>query len=171
MTVYRYPPRSLTSDYLRAAIGLVLTLLPFLMVPLGSIASWIFGPLALLFIAFGWHTFVRQATRVELTPSGISLSGPKRANLTWDALRSVQLSYYATKSDRAGGWMQLTLKGDSPGAKVRVDSSLEGFDAVARQAAAAATANAIDVSEATRANFDAMGIALDHAAGTAGRAA
>jgi hypothetical protein len=171
MSIHRYPPRGLTGDYVRAAVGLALTMGPFLMVPLGSVASWIFGPLALLFLAFGWHTFARQATRVELSPSGISLLGPRRASLAWEALRSVQLSYYATKSDRAGGWMQLTLKGDGPSAKVRIDSSLEGFDAVARQAAAAAEARAIDVSEATRANFDALGIALGEGGDPAGRAA
>jgi hypothetical protein len=110
---------------------------------------------------FGGHTLIRHRARVEMSDSGIVLFGFRQVSLAWEALRSVQLNYYATKSDRAGGWMQLTLKGDGPRrAKIKVDSSLEGFDELVRRAAQEAAAKAITVSEATRANLEAMGVSL-----------
>ncbi len=65
--------------------------------------------------------------------------------------------------------MQLTLKGDDPqrstGARtIRVDSALDGFEHVARCAAAAVRANRLTVSPATRANFGALGIDVSESA-------
>jgi len=55
--------------------------------------------------------------------------------------------------------MQLTAKG--AGVAVRVDSALEEFPAIARAAAAAARANGVEISEATRVNLAHLGIAVD----------
>ena len=73
---------------------------------------------------------------------------------------SVKLSYFSTKSDRAGGWMQLTLQGGA-GRTIRIDSGLEGFGEIARWAAAAAIANRVELSHATIVNFGALGIVID----------
>jgi hypothetical protein len=59
--------------------------------------------------------------------------------------------------------MQLMLKGEGGphGATIRLDSTLEGFSEIARQVAAIARANRVPLSEATRNNFSALGIAVD----------
>ena len=65
--------------------------------------------------------------------------------------------------------MQLTLTGEDPQRsrglrKIRIDSSLDGFEQVARCAAAAVRMNELAVSVTTRANFDALGIDLSDSA-------
>ena len=59
--------------------------------------------------------------------------------------------------------MQLKLRGEDPRRPdrlciIRIDSTLDGFETVVRRAAAAAKANGLSVSAATRANFAALGI-------------
>jgi hypothetical protein len=44
---------------------------------------------------------------------------------------------------------------------IRIDSTLEGFNEIARQAAEAAHAGGLKLTDATRANFGALGIAVD----------
>lgn len=163
MSVYRYQRDGLTGDLLRAGVGLALTAGPALAVPAGSAAQFVLLPLAALFLVFGLRTWQRGTTRVDLGPSGISISAPRQVSLSWHNLRAVRLSYYSTKSDRAGGWMQLTLKGSGGpnGGTIRIDSTLEGFDEVARHAARAARAADVALSDTTRANFNALGIAVD----------
>ena len=59
--------------------------------------------------------------------------------------------------------MQLMLKGEGgpDSATIRLDSSLDGFSEIAHQVAAIARANRVPLSEATRNNFSALGIAVD----------
>jgi len=59
--------------------------------------------------------------------------------------------------------MQLMLKGRGgpDGATIRLDSTLEGFNEIARHAATVARAQRIPLSESTRNNFSALGIAVD----------
>ena len=83
--------------------------------------------------------------------------------MAWNNLKAVRLNYFSTRFDRTGGWMQLMLKGPGgpDGAAIRLDSTLEGFGDIARQAAAAARAARVPLSEATRNNFASLGIAVD----------
>lgn len=162
MNELRYPARALFGDYLRAGLGLALTLPPTFAVPAGSIAQYVLGALALLFAAFGARTAARQASRVVLDPARITLSALRRTSLEWSALRAAKLNYYSTRSDRGEGWMQLTLKGSggAAGGTIRVDSNLDGFVDVARAAAAAAQANRVPLTETSRVNFTSLGIAI-----------
>lgn len=161
-----YPPRALLGDYVRAGVGVALTAGPLVAVPVDSIAVWIFGPLAVLFVAFGLRTAWRHASGVELGDDRISLFGPGQVSFAWDRLTAVKLSYYSTTADRQGGWMQLTLSGES-GGTIRIDSTLDGFIDVARRAARAAIDNGIGLSSATASNFQALGIAVEVQAGAA----
>jgi hypothetical protein len=54
--------------------------------------------------------------------------------------------------------MQMTLSGG--GQTLRLDSSLDGFNDIARMAARAGIARNIEVSDATRANLAALNIAF-----------
>jgi hypothetical protein len=163
MTIYRYPRGAVAGDFARAGFGLALTGGPALAVPAGSAAQIVLGLLAVLFLAFAVRTWQRGRAQVTVTQASISISAPRQVSLSWQNLKSVRLNYYSTKSDRAGGWMQLTLKGEGgpDGGVIRVDSALEGFREVAREAAAAARASKAELTESTRANFSALGIAFD----------
>jgi hypothetical protein len=165
MSELRYPGGMLRGDYIRAGIGLALTLIPATMVPAGSTAFYILLAAALLFLAFGWRTWSRQHSRVVVDSEGISLFSPRRVSLAWKNINSVRLSYYSLKSDRTGGWMQLTLKGvdwqqGDAFRAIRLDSALEGFDGIVRRAAAAAIANGVAINDATRVNLGSIGIDL-----------
>jgi hypothetical protein len=159
MKKYRYAHSALTGDYIRAGIGLALTGGPALAVPFGATAQFVLLPLAALFLAFGARTLQRGMARIEMSAVGITVSEPWPVRLAWKDLTSVRLRYYSTKADRTEGWMQLTLAGS--GGTVRIDSALDGFAEIAKQAADAARAAGIPLTETTRTNFGALGVAVD----------
>jgi hypothetical protein len=163
VTNYRYPRGALSGDFARAGIGLAITVVPALAIPLMSPAQLIFGPLVLLFLVFGIRTWQRSVAVIAVTAHGISLSAPWQARLAWHNLKAVRLNYYSTRFDRSGGWMQLMLKGEGgpDSATIRIDSTLDGFSEIARQVAVIARANRVALSEATRNNFSALGITVD----------
>ena len=163
MNTYRYPRSTVTGDFLRAGFGLVITGGPALAIPAASPAQFVLIPLALLFVAFGVRTWRRSVAVIAVTARDISLSAPWQARLAWRNLKAVRLNYYSTRFDRSGGWMQLLLKGAGgpDGATIRLDSTVEGFSEIARQAVSAARALRIPMSEATKNNFSALGIAVD----------
>jgi len=168
MTDLRYPFAALRGDYVRAGLGVTLALAPALAVPLASPVNYLLLPAAALFMVFGVRTWQRQQSRVVIDRQGISLFRAGQVSLAWGGIRSVRLSYFSTRADRREGWMQLTLTGEDPQRsqglrKIRVDSSLDGFDQVARCAAVTVRMNELNVSPATRVNFDALGIDLSDA--------
>ena len=160
MSVHRYPRKALTGDWARAGFGFALTGGPTLAVPPDSAALWVLLPLATLFAAFGLRTLRRQLARVELDERALSLSDGRRATLEWTQLRTLKVDYFSTRSDRTGGWMQMTLRG-AAGPSIRIDSALDEFLAVARAAAGAARAQGRARSDATRANLGHLGIAVE----------
>ena len=155
---HRYGIATLAPDYVRAVTGLVLTGGPVLFADLPSVMLWLMGGLAALFLAFGLRTALRQASRVELTTTGINVVGPLGATITWEGLQGVNVRYFSTKKDRSGGWMQLTLRGDRR--RIRLDSRIDGFADLARGAVRAAAARRLPIDAASRTNLGAIGVAL-----------
>ena len=155
MTELRYPTQAMMGDYVRAAFGLALTGTPLVLSPAGSAATYILGPLALLFAVFGARTALRHRTVVEVDDLHVATNGLWRQELKWSELIEVKLSYFSTKRDRTQGWMQLMLRG--PTGKLRFDSTLEGFPEVAKRAHMTARAKGIELSEATISNFASLG--------------
>jgi hypothetical protein len=153
-----YPIKAVIGDYARAAIGILFTGGPALLIGQWSFAHWVLVPLCLLFLVFAWRTWLRQQTQIVWDDTGLSLSGTTQASVRWDEVRSLNLAFYATGRDRSGGWMQLTLKFHT--AKFGVDSAAENFSAFAARAAFAAQALDLSFNEVTRANFGALGIHL-----------
>jgi hypothetical protein len=163
MTVHRYPRRVIVADYLRAAFGLACTSLPLVAAAGEPVATVIFAGLAALFAVFGARTAVRQATRVVVTDgvlerSAISTFGLRRVTVPWERIVDVKLRYFSTRRDRERGWMQLAVSGG--GGRITVDSTLEGFDVIARRAAEAAEANGVAMSDATVDNLAALGLGV-----------
>ncbi len=163
MNVFRYPVRSLVSDYLRAGVGLVVGLAA-LANAAGSITLLIiFGGLTALFGGFAYRTLRRHLLRVAVTTEAICGSGLGTQELPWDKLGMLKLRYYGTRRQRnredGGGFMQLTLKG--AGASLTLESSIEGFEYIAWCAAKAARESGIGLDPISAGNLLELGIDAD----------
>ncbi len=164
-SLHRYPNGALMSE---AAVVLVV-----LMVSLGLSALFeIFGALWLIFMAAAglcvtylamlWlrasSQWVVSDIGIEQQAHGVFRSmpvGPFTAQkIDWTDLTGLRLKYFATRRDQENGWFELTLVG--PRGKITLHDSLTGFDAVLRQAAAAAEKNGVPFNEVTRANIAAF---------------
>jgi hypothetical protein len=155
---HAYPAAAMAGDYLRAAVGLVPALILVATVPIGSVAAVVLGGFAAIFALFGVRTALRHATRIELTPTGLRASGALRGTIAWSQLDRLRLAYYSTRRDRKSGWMQLQL--GAGGARVALDSRIDGFEHIVERAAAAAAARDLALSDATLVNLDALGVRL-----------
>jgi hypothetical protein len=158
MTRHAYPNSAMVGDYLRAAAGVVPTAAILAIAPVGVIAGGILGGLAALFSVFGIRTALRHGTRVEMTEAGLSASGPLGTSIRWTELDRLKLAYYSysTRRDRHDGWMQLELR--SGWSTIRLDSRIDGFTELVERAARAAEARRLELSAATAANLEALGI-------------
>ena len=156
MTRFRYPASTVRGDLVRAVIGLVVFGTALVVASGHPVGIIVFGALFALFFVFGIRVLQRIKTTVAMDAEGISTSGPRGANLRWKDVEEVKLSYFSTRRDQAGGWMQLVLKGGT--GQVCVESTVEGFEQIAQQAARAARRNGLALSPATMSNFNELGI-------------
>jgi hypothetical protein len=163
MTRHVYPNSAMVGDYLRAAAGFVPTAAILAIAPVGAVGGAVLGSLAALFSLFGIRTALRHRSQVEMTATGLSVSGPLGASIRWDELDGLRLAYYSTRRDRRDGWMQLELRVGS--SRIRLDSRIDGFTELVERAASAAEARGIELSAATAANLEALGIAVPGMAG------
>lgn len=162
MNLYRYPRRALVGDYVRTAAGLGVGVGVLATVPLTPAIVIIFGGLTGLFLVFGLRTVQRQLQQVAVTDSAISSAGLVTQTLPWPALEQVTLRYYGTRRQRregGSGFMQLTLRG--AGALLRVESSIDGFEHIAREAARAAARNGVALDPTSAGNLLGLGIDAD----------
>ena len=155
MSLHRYAPRALASDYARAGIGLAVSGGPLIFLRPATVVAVVLGALAAIFALFALRTAIRQFTVVEVTADAIRAHGPAGKRLAWDEIDRVRLDYYATRRESGSGWMQLKLGGG--GGQIRIDSTVGEFERIA--AAVAAAAPGADMTETTRGNFQALGIA------------
>lgn len=157
--VLRYPRQTLWADYIRAVAGVLLCGLPLLLLQVNRWIGLLLGAACVLFLLFLVRTALRQMTRYILGPDTFAADGPAGGLVEWERLDRMTLSYYSTKRDRSGGWMQLALR--SAGARsVKVDSSLDGFYDIVERAAKAAEVRNLELSVATRVNLRSMGITV-----------
>jgi hypothetical protein len=155
---HAYPAGAMLGDYLRAAAGLVPCLFLLFSGPVGTVPGVILAGLSVIFGVFLLRTILRHLTRIEMSEEGVRTAGLWRAAIAWDALDRMKLGYYSTRRDRKAGWMQLELGAGR--SRVRLDSRIEGFDAVVRRAAEVAQAHGLELNEATQTNLQALGIRL-----------
>jgi hypothetical protein len=155
----RYPRQTLWADYVRATAGVVLCGGPLLALDVNRWMALILGAGFVLFAIFLVRTALRQRTRYMLADDTLCADGPAGALVEWARLDRLKLSYYSTKRDRSGGWMQLAV-GSAGGRPIKIDSALEGFYDIVERAAQAAEANEVTLGPATRANLKSMGIAV-----------
>lgn len=158
-TIHRWPPRSLTGDFVRGMIALGVTLLLWLATPVGSLTF--FGVLVLV-ILFGLYlatTVSRLTSVVEVDDHGLRLSGGLfgARTIKWAELQRFELRHFPLSRDRKEGWMDLKLKG-ARGHSVSIDDRLDRFSEVLARAWEAARAAELGISDATHANLSAAGI-------------
>ena len=162
MTVYRYPQRTLIGDYVRSAVGLGVGLGVLIVVPPTVVIVAIFGSITVLFLIFGFRTVQRHRVRVAVTSDGIWTAGLVTRSIPWQALDQLTLRYYGSRRQRRegrGGFFQLTLRGG--GVSIRLESSIERFDEIVRQAAIAVQDNGVSVDPASAGNLLDLGVDSD----------
>ncbi|MBV9824922.1 MAG: hypothetical protein JO001_04455 [Alphaproteobacteria bacterium] len=155
-TRHGYPVSAMVGDYLRSAAGLVPVAIILAVVPVATVPAVILGGFGAVFAVFGARTVVRHQTRLELTETGIRITGLVPRAISWAELERMRLAYYSTRRDKRDGWMQLELSG--AGARISIDSRLDGFDEVVRRATFAAATRNLNLADATAANLEALGI-------------
>jgi hypothetical protein len=155
-TRFSSPASAMVGDYLRAAAGLAPTLFILATVSLGDVATVVLGGFAAIFGVFAIRTALRHGTSLEMDDNGLRTSGWRHTVIPWSELDRMKLAYYSTRRDRKSGWMQLQLGAGR--ARMSLDSRLDGFEQVARQAADIASERGLALSDATAANLQALGI-------------
>jgi len=158
MTETRYPLRALWAEYARAAIGVGVIAVPLFTASLGTIVNVMLAGLLAIFLGYGVRTALRHATRYGYDDRGVFASGPISRAIEWNDVVNVKLSYYTTKRDGTSGWWQLDIKGRR--SKMRIDSTLDGFGAIAERAVREARTRDVELSPTTIENLKSFGIEL-----------
>ncbi|HTL25494.1 MAG TPA: hypothetical protein VL280_02720 [Burkholderiales bacterium] len=156
---YRYPAGAIAADYMRGLAGILLTGGPLWLMGLSGPLAWALAACMALFLVYFARAVVRHLTRIELSETGITARGPFGGAVPWGELRSMRLSYYTTRSDRTGGWMQLDL--GTRERSISIDSRLEGFTEVAAAAALQAGRRGRTLDQNTLSNLNALGVRGD----------
>jgi len=169
MTHHTYPPSTLLSDYLRAAAGFFPTVAVLAVEPVGIVGGTTLGGFAAIFAIFGIRTALRHCTSIEVTEAALQSSGLLQVSIWWSKLDRMKLSYYSTRRDGRGGWMQLKL--GAGWSSLRIDSRVEGFTELVIASAKAAETRGLSLDPATSANLQALGIGLRAAEPQFGNAA
>ena len=156
MTEYRYPLGRIVADCSLFGSGAVMCAVIVALVPTVLYAVVIFGGLTGVFLLFTIRAALQARLRIAADAEGMKITGIGVRSVKWVELDAVRLRYYSTKRSRKDGWMTLTLSGG--GQRLRVESHLDGFEAVARLVAAAARERGIALDHATHANFAALGL-------------
>jgi hypothetical protein len=150
------------ADYFLGGSGTLMSAGLVALAPTSKFVLVAFGGLTGLFLLFTIRTALRQRLRIAADADGIRVSGGSVRSLRWDEVQSVRLRYFSTRRSRKGGWMTLMLRG--PGQKIVVDSYLDGFEPLVRQAAAIVTARDLPLDPTSASNFAALDVGLKNIA-------
>lgn len=154
---YRYPWQAMVPDYFRAAAGIVCTGAPLVLVEMPALVTGVLAFLTAIFAAFAAQAGLRHATRILVSARDIRAL-PMGIRLDWDRLTRLRLAYFSVRRDGRRGWMELKL--GSGRRTLRIDSRLEGFTEVVRQAVAAASQSCVQLEPATLSNLANLGISV-----------
>ena len=155
---FQYSRKSLYADYLRACIGLFITLGLLIAATKITIFQYIFAGGAILFFGFLLRTLSRQLTSFTISEDVLTKAGLSRRTLPWSNLTSAALKYFSTRRDRNAGWYELTVKSNL--VTVTVDSDLIGFEKIMENCVVSIERNKVNVSETTEENFLSSGFPL-----------
>ena len=156
MKEYRYPVSALRGDYLRALAGMLFTGLLLFGASSVPTVFVIVASIFLLFAGFGLQTWLRHMTMIGIEQDGMRIYGIRRRKITWQDLNGTKLKFFTMKRDRDSGWMELTLL--TSRGKVKIDSSIDGFNEIAKSVAHAVESREIKIDETSVENFNAIDI-------------
>ncbi len=154
---YRYPWRAMLPDYVRAMLGMVCSGTPLVAMDLPGLVTGVLAFLVVIFTLFGLQVVLRHATRILVSARDIRAL-PMGTRLDWDRLTRLTLAYFSVRRDGRRGWMELKL--GSGRRSLRIDSRLDGFSEVVRQAAAAASQACVHLEASTLSNLATLGISI-----------
>ncbi|MEE2996244.1 MAG: hypothetical protein VX700_03790 [Pseudomonadota bacterium] len=155
MTEYRHTIHTIASDYIRAAFGLAVTVGPVLFLQTIGPVYWTLIFLVSLFIVYTGNVIIRHVSVIELSITGIVVSGPFSRSMRWQDIEEMRLRHFSTRRDGRRGWLQLVLKGG--GVKIRIESTLSGFADIVKCASKAASDRGLDLSPTTLGNLELLG--------------
>ena len=155
--IYRYPWRSLLPDYARAVVGVASTATPSMLMDLPALVTAVLAFLAMIFALFGAQAVLRHSARILISERDIRAL-PMGTRLAWDNLSRLSLAYFSVRRDGRNGWMEVKLT--SGRRTLRIDSRLDGFTEVVRQAAAAASGACLRLDTLTLSNLATLGISV-----------
>lgn len=159
--MYRYPLHRIMADYFLGGSGALMSGGLVALAPATPYVVVLFGGLTSLFLLYTIRTAIRHRLRIETDAGGIVVTGGQVRSIRWGEVDGLTLRYFSTRRSRKDGWMTLTLR--AGGRRLALDSHLDGFETLARSAAAAAVVGGLDLDPATRSNFAALDIPLpDH---------
>lgn len=164
--VFRYNTKALWGDYLRAGLGITVTLAPLLFLPANPAIVVILGGLTALFVVFGIATYLRHRSVIFLEDDHVGVTGLIRRSFAWSTVGRVTLNYYTTRRDGSDGRMELRIgerKKSFPFffKDIVVESTLEGFETIAAAAFAAVQRHSLRLNSASVVNFRALGLTDD----------
>lgn len=155
MKEYRYPIRFIMREASKSGGGAILCAVPLL--TLDGLADGVKIVLALisaLFVIYSVTTLRRGKQIVVVDDEAIRITRrTSTKTLRWDAMTGFDLRFYRLGRDRTTGWMQLRLSNGSQ--TLRIESSLDGFGDVLKQAAGAAEQAGLELTDTARFNLDA----------------
>jgi hypothetical protein len=163
VSVHAYPPAVALADFARAGAGLLLCAIPLALADTIPAVTAVLAILSAVFALYALRVANRQMTRLEADDDGARARGPRTRAVRWRHLRRVRLAYYSTRRDRTGGWLQLTIAGQTE--TLRIDSRIADFHSLARRAAVAARHNGLKLDPTTLYNFHSLGLAMDEVNG------
>ncbi|MBL6927990.1 MAG: hypothetical protein ISR44_02360 [Rhodospirillales bacterium] len=151
MSVHTYPLYTVLGDYIRAFLGVCVSVVPLFVITNKPLVTYAFWGLIVVFTLYGLRTLARHYTRVETTNDGVAEYGLFRHGFAWSELSRLRLKYFSTRRDKSNGWMQLEMTGN--GRRIAVTSTISDFTDVLARAADAAKTNEIELDKASLANI------------------
>ena len=152
----RYPVSSLRGDYIRAALGMAFTGMMLIGASKVPVMFVIIGSIFLLFAGFGVQTLMRHITSIQLKEEGLVVFGFRNRKIKWSQVNGTKLRFFTVKKARDAGWMELILLTSS--GKIKIDSSIDGFNKIAEAVAQAVERMDVKIDETSVENFNSLGI-------------
>ena len=152
-TKYGYSFIDLRADYLRAFVGVIICLAPYVF---GAETRGAVLICAVLFAVYGLRTTLRHMAKIMLDENAITMKIFTNRIIPFDKLSDLSLSYFSTWRSGGKGWMQLRLRG--AGKTMRIESNISGFESIVRQAVSAASAGNLTMTSSTIRNIAALNI-------------
>lgn len=155
----RWHRRTILMETARSGAALLAAGLVSLLQPLMSPWQLLLLPLAFLFAASFLNCVVRAMSEISVDEAGILLTRgilPAR-RLDWSDVTSLEVRIFPLGRYRKATLSDFKLRG--PSGDMLIDDGLEGFREVLSEAWRAARARGIEVSDNSRTNLGALGLA------------